>query len=235
MIGDYFTRLVPHKSQKGSLFDVLARTCDPLHLRWEEKEGWLTFRSTDFFNMRLKEVPGRLLEKWAALRKKNGSLTPDELREISRLTDDQLDARSMAEGAKTLYGLEEWDWVRTENVRPIWRFYDSLPSTLRTAMQSEKGLTFSQLGLDGRQKFIAAAYQHNPDLLDAIRKGSVPEALMKALESNSQALMTLPKPGAPKNSSVTPFLFEFRIPDESGAKQTRKQVGAGSTSISTQG
>ena len=153
VIGDYFTRLVPHKVEKGSLFDVLARTCDPLRLRWDEKEGWLTFRSTDFFNMRLKEVPGRLLEKWAAIRKKNGSLSPDDLREISRLTDDQLDASSMAEGAKTLYALEEWDWVRTENVRPTWRFYDSLPSPLRTAMQSEKGIAFSQLGSMGDRSF----------------------------------------------------------------------------------
>ena len=233
VIGDYFTRLVPHKVEKGLLFDVLSRTCDPLRLRWDEKEGWLTFRSTDFFNMRLKEVPGRLLEKWAALRKKNGSLSPEDLRELSRLTDDQLDASSMAEGAKTLYGLEEWDWVRTENIRPIWRFYDGLPSPLRTAMQSEKGVTFAQLGLDGQQKFLAAAYQHHTDLLESIQKGSVPEALMKSLES-SQAFLTLPAPGAPKNPTTAPFLFEFRIPDDSGVKQMRKQVGPGSTSISFQ-
>ncbi|WP_309689897.1 hypothetical protein [Armatimonas sp.] len=233
VMGDYFTRLVPHKNEKGPLFDVLARTCDPLRLRWAESDGWLTFRSTDFFNMRLKEVPGRLLEKWAAQRKTNASLTPDDLREISRLTDDQLDASSMREGAKALYGLEEWDWVSTSNVRPIWRFYDSLPTNLRTALTSEKGVGFSQLAPDARQKFILAAYQHNKTMLGKIQQGSVPEVFLKALQSSASLKLSLPAAGAEKKPGETAFLFDFMLPTDSGEKLMKMQIGPGSTSIST--
>ena len=190
MLGDYFTRLVPCKVEKGSLFEVLVRTCDPLRLRWDERGGWLTFRSTDFFNMRLKEVPARLLEKWAAQRKKSGSLSPDDLREISRLTDDQLDASSMAEGAKTLYGL------------------------------------------DGQQKFLLAAYQHNPELLETIRQGGASEAFVKGLES-SLLKLSLPVPSASQKPGEAPYLFEFRIPMESGTAQMIKKVGPNSTSSYT--
>lgn len=234
VIGDYFTRLAPHKSEKGSLFEVLSRTCDPLRLRWDEHEGWLTFRSTDFFNMRLKEVPNRLLEKWAALRKKNGRLSPEELRELSRLTDDQLDASTMAEGAKVLYGLDEWSWVAAENIRPIWRFYDSLPTPLRTAMQSSEGLRYSQLSLDGRQKFLQGAYQHHTDLLDKIRQGGVPETFFKTLESTASTRMLLPDPAAKRAPGEVASLFAFVIPTEQGEKLMKKEVGPGGTSIGYQ-
>ncbi len=233
VIGDYFTRLVPHKDEKGLLFDILARTCDPLRLRWDEREGWLTFRSTDFFNMRLKEVPGRLLERWATARKKSGSLSPDELREISRLTDDQLDARSMLEGAKVLYGLEEWDWVSASNVRPIWRFYDGLTTDLRTAIQGEKGVSFGQLVPDARQKFLQAAYQHNKTMLEKIQQGSVSEAFLKALQSSASLKITLPAPGVVRKPGDAAFLFDFVMPTESGEKLMKLQIGPGSTSIST--
>ena len=233
VLGDYFTRLVPHQVAKGSLFEVLTRTCDPLRLRWDEKEGWLTFRSTDFFNMRLKEVPGRLLEKWAVQRKKAGNLTPDELREISRLTDDQLNASTMGEGAKVLYGLEEWSWVQAENLRPIWRFYDTLPTPLRTAMQSETGIRYNQLGMDGRQKFLQGAYQHNSDIQEAIQKGTVSDVFLKSLEASAVLRFMAPAPGATKKPGEDPYLFEFRIPDESGTKQMIKKSGPGSTSINT--
>jgi len=229
VLGDYFTRLVPYKEEKGSLFEVLAHTCDPLRLRWDEKEGWLTFRSTDFFNMRLKEVPTRLLERWAAQRKAAGKLSPEELRELSRLTDDQLNASSMAEGAKELYGLAEWDIVRSETTRPIWRFYDSLPTPLRTAMQSEKGLAFSQLGLEGRQKFVKAAYQHNPDRITQIQQGGASEAFLKRLEAISQLRLV---PGSDAINDT--FAFEFTLPSDFGTGLTRKRVSNGGTSISTQ-
>jgi hypothetical protein len=232
VIGDYFTRLVPYRAEKASLFDVLAHACDPLHLRWDEQEGWLTFRSTDFFNMRLKEVPGHLLEKWAATRKKNGRLSPEELREIARLTDNQLDARTMGEGAKALYGLEEWDWVSTSNIRPTWRFYDSLPTALRTSVQNEKGLSFGTLSFDARQKFLTAAYQHNTELLEGIQKGTVPDSFLKNLERVGTMRLRMSAPGAPTNLSDPPFQFLFDLLDESGTKKVMKQLSPWSTSLS---
>ncbi|MBB6049975.1 hypothetical protein [Armatimonas rosea] len=232
VIGDYFTRLVPYRTEKASLFDVLAHACDPLHLRWDEQDGWLTFRSTDFFNMRLKEVPGHLLEKWAALRKKNGRLSPDELREIARLTDNQLDARTMGEGAKALYGLEEWDWVSSSNLRPTWRFYDSLTTSMRTSVQSEKGLSFGALGLDARQKFLTAAYQHNTELLEGIQKGTVPDTFLKNLERVGTMRLSIPAVDAPKKPGEAPFLFLFDMLDKSGEKKVMKQLGPWGTSLS---
>jgi hypothetical protein len=163
-MGDYYTRLSPQETFKGSLFDVLNHYCDKTRLRWEDKDNWLSFRSTDFFNMRLKEVPNRLLEKWAAVRKEKKELGVADLLEISRLTDDQLDASSMAEGAKTLYGLEEWEVAQSNNLRPTWRFMDALPKHLQTTMQSEKGLLFSQMGLEMQQCFLGIAYQYNKTL-----------------------------------------------------------------------
>ena len=227
VIGDYFTRLAPAKSEKGNLFEVLTRTCDPLRLRWDEKEGWLTFRSTDFFNMRLKEVPNRLLEKWAAQRQKARSLSSDDVREFSRLSNDQLDSSTMAEGAKLLYGLEEWSWVRGENIRELWRFYDGLPTALRTAMASEKGLRFSQMGLDARQKYLKAAYAWETELLTALQEGSADEAFLKRLEERGSLRLVVTREGAPERRSIG---FTFRCPIKDGALLEKTLSPTGSSS-----
>ncbi|MGC4042472.1 MAG: hypothetical protein QM758_01560 [Armatimonas sp.] len=80
VIGDYFTRLYEPQKLWGKtpapLFDVLNKACDATRLRWEEKEGFLSFRSTDFFNMRLKEVPNRLMDRWASIRQEKKELSP---------------------------------------------------------------------------------------------------------------------------------------------------------------
>ena len=62
-----------------------------MRLRWTRDsapgagsgEAWLQFRSASFFHDRLKEVPNRLLERWAESRKRNGALTLDDLIEIA--------------------------------------------------------------------------------------------------------------------------------------------------------
>src|SRR5207245_5979994 len=85
-----------------------------------EAGGWLQFRSASFYNDRLKEVPIRLLSRWAAGYpakaggREHGGLTLDELLEIAQLSDAQLDAADMAEGARDCWGLVEWDvaWGR---------------------------------------------------------------------------------------------------------------------------
>jgi hypothetical protein len=67
--------------------------------------GWLQSRSTSFFDDRTKEVPNRLLERWAASRQKHGALTLDDLLEIAQLPDAKLDGAEMAEGARECWGL----------------------------------------------------------------------------------------------------------------------------------
>src|SRR5581483_4826440 len=80
---------------------------------------WLQLRTTSYFNDRLKEVPNRLLNRWAASRRRNGALTVEDLVEIAQLTDAQLDSRTMAEGARLLYGLREWQLA---GARRHWRY-----------------------------------------------------------------------------------------------------------------
>src|SRR5207247_2267430 len=77
-------------------------------MRWSKEGNWVRFRTIAFYNDRLKEVPNRLLERWAASRKQHGALTLDDLIEIAQLSDAQLDSRETGEGAWLCSGLEEW-------------------------------------------------------------------------------------------------------------------------------
>ena len=161
-MADYYTRLYPASQvsvQHVRLFDALNRLADTMRLRWSMDRsrgagGWLQFRSADFYNDRLKEVPNRLLYRWAASRRAHGALTLDDLVEISQLTDAQLDSSPMAEGARVLYGLEEWDLTRRSEMRPIWRFLASLSPEQRQAAQSTSGLLFTRMSLAQQQEFL---------------------------------------------------------------------------------
>jgi hypothetical protein len=141
------------------LFEALNRLADTMRLRWSKDPdhgpgGWLQFRSADFYNDRLKEVPNRLLVRWAASRRRHGALTLDDLIEISQLTDAQLDSSSMAEGARVLYGLEEWDMARRSELRPNWHFLATLLPEQRQMAQSRSGLPVSRMTLAQQQQFV---------------------------------------------------------------------------------
>jgi hypothetical protein len=43
------------------------------------------------------------------------------------LSDAQLDSTFMTNGAKGLYGVAEWELLRSRNLRPVLRFLASLP------------------------------------------------------------------------------------------------------------
>src|SRR5260370_23117591 len=95
-----------------------------MRLRWSKDSGareaglWLEFRSMSFYDDRLKEVPNRLLSRWAASRREQGLLTLHNLCEIAQLPDAQLDGEEMAEGSRELRGLKEWDLARSKLLRP---------------------------------------------------------------------------------------------------------------------
>lgn len=168
VIGDYYTKLYGPEILPGgkaaSLFDALNRASDAMRLRWNRENDFLTFRSASFFNDRLKEVPNRLLERWAMSRKSHGgALTLDDLLEISQLTNAQLESRTMAEGARLLYGLEEWGAVTAPNLRDHWRFLASLPASLRQAALGANGLTFEQLPLAQQQQFALLTFGRNSE------------------------------------------------------------------------
>src|SRR5438876_339306 len=86
--------------RRGSRAAALSQLCDTLRLRWNRDGDWLQFRSTSYYDDRLKEVPNRLLERWAAVRREHGLLRLEELVEIVQLSDAQLQGRDTAEGAR---------------------------------------------------------------------------------------------------------------------------------------
>jgi RNA polymerase sigma-70 factor, ECF subfamily len=160
IVADYYTRLFPADTvsvQSQSLFDVLNQLTDTMHLRWNKEEDWLQFRSATFYNDRIKEVPNRLLSRWAASRRQHGALTLDDLLEIVQLPDAQLDAKEMAEGARECFGLSEWDLPCIQNQRPHLRYLAQLTPKQRRDVMTATGLPFDKMSLAQQQQFVTLA------------------------------------------------------------------------------
>jgi hypothetical protein len=161
VVADYYTRLYPISAVAvgdRTRFDALNHVADAMHLRWTKEGSWIQFRSTSFFHDRLKEVPNRLLARWAASRRQHGTLTLDDLIEIGQLTDAQLDARSMAEGARVLFGLVEWGLARNHGLRPHLRSLAALTPAQRQEASSPAGLMFRRMALAQQQQFLALCF-----------------------------------------------------------------------------
>jgi hypothetical protein len=156
-VGDFYTRLYwpPTLSLRGQpLFDALNQLSDVANLRWNKDGDWLQFRSASYFHDRAKEVPNRLLSGWRASRQKNGHLTLEDLVEIARLSDAQLDAAAMADGAIQCWGLREWILPRSGALRRDLRFLAELSPAQREEATSATGLAFTKLSLAQQQRFI---------------------------------------------------------------------------------
>jgi hypothetical protein len=158
IVADHYTRL--YKPQEVTvrnrrLFDALNALADAVRARWTRDGTWLRFRSTSYYDDRLKEVPNRLLSRWAAARRERGWLTMEDLVEIAQLSDAQLDGKEMAEGARECFGLKEWNLARSGNLRKELRFLAHFTPEQRQAMQSPSGLSFSRMSLAQQQGFIA--------------------------------------------------------------------------------
>jgi hypothetical protein len=165
IVSDFYTRLYPAEatSAKGErLFDVLNRLADALRLRWHKEGSWLQFRSASYYDDRLKEVPNRLLVRWAASRRERSALSLDDLIEIAQLSDQQLDAASMAEGAREIWGLEEWDLARGSIPRRHLRFLGQCTPAQRQLAASPGGLAFTRMSLAQQQQFISLAFAYSP-------------------------------------------------------------------------
>jgi hypothetical protein len=157
VVADYYTRL--HAPGAVSvkalpLFEALNQLSDAMHLRWNKDERWLQFRSAGYFNDRLKEVPNRLLARWSAARRQHGAATLDDLIEMGQLADAQLNAESMAEGAKECWGLAEWDLARYAILRPHLRYLAGFTPEQRQMAMGPAGLPFTRLSLSQQQQFI---------------------------------------------------------------------------------
>jgi hypothetical protein len=160
VIGDYFSRLQAPEAMSVEgvkLFDALSRSGDAMNVRWSKGEGWLKFRSPDYYYARPQEVSNRLLEHWAETRKRNGVLGPEEFAEITELTDVQLDSVTTAQTAVALYGLVEWPVARVKEGRPLWRFFGKLSRGLRADALGEKGVAFINLSPTLKRQYIELA------------------------------------------------------------------------------
>jgi hypothetical protein len=171
IVADYYTRLYDPKAvslRDQPLFEALNHLADTMRLRWKREvtagapDGWLQFRSISFYYDRLKEVPNRQLTRWASSRREHGYLTLDDLIEIAQLSDLQLDAADMAEGAREYWGLTEWDLVRSLPgglIRPHLRALAAFTPAQRQEMLGPSGLPFARMSLAQQQKFIAFALE----------------------------------------------------------------------------
>jgi hypothetical protein len=103
-------------------------------------------------------VPNRLLSRWQAARRGSASgLSLDDLVEIAGLPDAQLDGRDMAEGAKEIWGLQEWKLATSGNLRPHLRYLAGFTPAQRQEMLSPAGLPFARMSLAQQQQFITHA------------------------------------------------------------------------------
>jgi hypothetical protein len=161
IVADYYTRLYPAAAVTLSsrpLSEALDQLADAMRLNWNKEGSWLQFRSISYYDDRLKEIPNRLLHRWAASRQQHGMLTLDDLIEIAHLSDAQLDSRIVAEGVKECYGLWEWDLARNRangEFRPHLRFLGELTPAQREEAMSATGLPFRRMSLAQQQQFIA--------------------------------------------------------------------------------
>ncbi|HLK60720.1 MAG TPA: hypothetical protein VKU00_29425 [Chthonomonadaceae bacterium] len=172
ILGDYFTRFYPPDAvtlHASSLAEALSSLSAAMRLRWRYEDDWLQFRGAGFLHDQRAEVPHRLFARWAEARRRSGKLSFEDLVEVASLSDAQLDAPGIADGAQDLYGLEEWDLIRSPLLRPHWRLLGSLPSELRGAAWSERGLRWEDLPVAQHPEFLALATytrqrERQPDL-----------------------------------------------------------------------
>jgi len=84
-----------------------------------------------FFNDRPKEVPARLLDRWARPRRANHDTLPvGDLCEIA-ISAIRSSMRAPSPKGEGAYGLEEWEALRSSGARASWRLLAALPAELR--------------------------------------------------------------------------------------------------------
>jgi hypothetical protein len=97
-------------------------------------------------------------------------LTLDDLVEIAGLSEAQLDAADMAEGARDCWGLVEWDLARERRRRPHLRFLAGFTSEQRQEAQSAAGLPFTRMPLAQQQQFLTLALGNGGSGLQSLQE-----------------------------------------------------------------
>jgi hypothetical protein len=161
---DFYTRLYKPDAvslRAQPLFAALSQLAETMRLRWSLDGGWLQFRSATYYHDRRKEVPNRLLVRWAETRRQHAMLPLDDLVEIARLTDAQLDAEEMRQGAMEYWGIPEWTLLRRPGFRSHVRFLGEFTPAQRQTMMGAAGLEFGKMTLAQQQGFLSRALQYD--------------------------------------------------------------------------
>jgi hypothetical protein len=175
IVADFYTRLYEPKmvsAQGQPLYVLLDRLGETMRLRWRldgenaspsgAGQRWLQIRSATYYQDRAKEVPNRLLTRWAEARRRHGMLPLDDLVEIAGLSDAQLDGEEMCQGAVEWWGIPEWTLLSNRNFRPHIRFLAEFTPEQRQRMLSAEGLPFGRMSLAQQQRFLSFAIKGDP-------------------------------------------------------------------------
>jgi hypothetical protein len=84
-------------------------------------------------------------------------LTLADLAEVAQLSDAQLDAAEVAEGAQACFDLQEWP-LAGGTARPHLRYLACFTPAQQQAATSSAGLAFRQMSLGQQQQFIQFAF-----------------------------------------------------------------------------
>jgi hypothetical protein len=214
VVADHYTRLYKPEEisvQNQRLFDALNSLADAMRMRWNRDGDWLQLRSTSYYDERLKEVPNRLLDRWSTARHQHGALTLDELVEIAELSDAQLDALDMAEGARECFGLKEWNLVRDRLLRPHLRYLAQFTPEQRQEAMSPSGLPLVKMPLAQQQGFISRLCSPEPlESLDELAGATL------RVKYTQPGWFTWQIPG--------PYYLEWIVPLEPGPQGRRALV-----------
>jgi hypothetical protein len=164
IVADFYTRLYKPDAvslRAQPLFAALSQLAETMRLRWSRDGEWLQFRSATYYHDRRKEVPNRLLVRWSETRRQHAMLPLDDLVEIAQLSDAQLDAEEMRQGAMEYWGLPEWTLLRRPSFRSHVRFLGEFTPAQRQAMMGGAGLEFGKMTLAQQQGFLSRALQYD--------------------------------------------------------------------------
>src|SRR5262249_54500397 len=92
----------------------------------------------------------------------------DGIVEIAQLADAQLDGAAMAEGARSCYGLIEWNLPRDGFFRPQLRYLAQFTPEQRQEAQRPEGLAFTRMTLAQQQQCITQGVRSDIYLLKSL-------------------------------------------------------------------
>jgi hypothetical protein len=167
IVADYYTRMhrLDKVSVKGkSLFEALCTAGDGMGVKWTKEGDFILCRSASYYWDKLKEVPNRLLQRWARDRETNGGLPLADLLEMAALSDPQLDSVIVSEAITHCLGLRDWGHLRWPGFRRDARFFVTLtPEQQRRAFTPE-GVPFKDLTPAQQQDAMQLQYAALADM-----------------------------------------------------------------------